>query len=181
MAIQAHRVGGATLAGTIRMRIAAICGVAALALAFGRAAHAGDLKLVGLQGQADTITPAQFAALPHVQLTVTVEGKTATYRGVPLATLLDRVGAPLGKALHGPELRDVVLVCAADGYAAALALAEADPMERKSQILLADEADGRPLGDKQGHYRLVVEGDQRGARLVRMVTTIELRRLGPDR
>jgi len=159
--------------------------VAALAVAMasapGLAAHAEDLKLVGLQGQTDTVTPAQFAAMPHVQLTVTVEGKTATYRGVPLPSLLALVGAPLGKALHGPELRDVVLVSAADGYAATLALAEADPMERKEQILLADEADGQPLGDKQGPYRLVVEGDQRGARLVRMVTTIELRRIGPDR
>jgi len=110
----------------------------AMASAAGLAARAEDLKLVGLQGQTDAVTPAQLAAMPHVRLTVTVEGKTTTYRGVPLSSLLALVGAPLGKALHGAELRDMVLVTAADGYAAALALAEADPMERNEQILLAD-------------------------------------------
>ena len=143
-------------------------------------AHAQELRLVGLDGRAVSLSAAEVAAMPHVPLTVTVEGKTAAYRGVPLAALLARIDAPLGKALRGPELRDVVLLTAQDGYGAALALAEADPMMRKEQVILADEADGRPLGEKQGPYRLVIEGDQRGARLVRMVTDIELKRIGPN-
>ena len=154
-----------------------LAGALALALA-GGAAQAQDIRLVGLDGASQTVTSAEFAALPHVDLKVTVEGKTATYRGVPLSTLLARVNAPLGKALRGPELRDVVLVSGKDGYAAAIALAEADPMERKEPIILADQADGRPLAETQGPYRLVVDGDQRGARLVRMVVAIELRRVG---
>jgi hypothetical protein len=153
--------------------------VAALALPYG-SAHAQELRLVGLDGRAVSLSPADVAAMPHVPLTLTVEGKTAAYRGVPLATLLARIDAPLGKALRGPELRDVVLVTAQDGYSAALALAEADPMMRKEQVILADEADGRPLGEKLGPYRLVIDGDQRGARLVRMVTSIELKRIGPS-
>jgi len=152
--------------------------VAAVVSAVSHAAtEAQDLRLVGLDGRSSTLTPADIASLPHVALTVTAEGKTASYRGVPLAVLLGRVSAPLGKALKGADLRDVVLVTAQDGYAAALALAEADPMERKEQILLADEADGRPLTGSEGPYRLVIEGDLRGARLVRMVTAIELLRV----
>ena len=148
-------------------------------LAYAGVAAAQDLALVGLDGRHATLTPAQIAALPHVSLTLTVEGKTNTYRGVPLSAVLVAVGAPSGKSLKGPELRDVVLVEAKDGYAVALALAETDSLVRKDQILLADAADGAPLPDGVGPYRLVVEGDQRGARLARMVTRIELRRLAP--
>jgi hypothetical protein len=154
--------------------------VAILSALWSAGAHAQALRLIGLDGRAVDLTAAEMSAMPHAPLTVTVEGKTAAYRGVPLATLLARIDAPLGKALRGPELRDVVLVTAQDGYGAALALAEADPMMRKQQVILADEADGHPLGEKQGPYRLVIEGDQRGARLVRMVTTIELKRIGPS-
>ena len=163
------------------MRIRALqTGLAALLSAFAvGGAAAQDLKLIGLDGQTATLSAADIAALPHVSLTLTVEGKTASYKGVPLADILAKVGAPSGKALKGPELRDVVLVEAKDGYAVALALAETDPMVRKDQILLADSADGAPLPDGLGPYRLVVEGDQRGARLARMVTQIELKRLAP--
>jgi hypothetical protein len=152
---------------------------AALALALAGGANAADLKLTGLDGHAVTLSGADFAALPHVKLTVTVEGKTNTYAGVPLATLLAKVGAPQGPLLKGKELRDVVLVSASDGYAIVLALAETDPAERKDQILVADSADGAPLPATQAPYRLVVEGDMRGARLARMVTSIAVQRVGP--
>jgi hypothetical protein len=138
-------------------------------------AFAQDLKLAGPDGQAASLTAADIAALPHVRLTVTIEGKTIAYDGVPLAQLLARVGAPSGKALRGPALRDVVMVTGRDGYAAAIALAETDAGFRKDQILLADRADGQPLADTAGPYRLVVEGDLRAARCVRMVASIEVR------
>jgi hypothetical protein len=156
------------------------------ALAFGLAlilapglAAAQDLALKGLAGQSVTVTPADLAAMPHVTLTLSVEGKTRTYEGVPLTALLAKVGAPSGKALKGADLSDVVLVSAKDGYVVALALAETDPLVRKDQIILADKADGAPMPDGLGPYRLVVEGDQRGARLARMVVSIELRQLAP--
>jgi len=150
----------------------------ALILAPGLAA-AQDLALKGLAGQSVTVTPADLAAMPHVTLTLSVEGKTRTYEGVPLTALLAKVGAPSGKALKGADLSDVVLVSAKDGYVVALALAETDPLVRKDQIILADKADGAPMPDGLGPYRLVVEGDQRGARLARMVVSIELRQLAP--
>ena len=127
-------------------------------------ADAQDLALTGLAGQA-------------VTLTVQVEGKTTTFRGVPLSALLASVDAPSGKALKGKDLADLVLVSARDGYTVALALAETDPLMRKDQIILADSADGQPLADAMGPYRLVVEGDLRAARSERMVVAIALRRL----
>jgi len=136
-----------------------------------------DLKLRGLGGQSVTISPTELAALPHVTLTLSAEGKTHTYAGVPIAYLLQRIGAPSGKALKGADLSDVVLVTAKDGYAVALALADTDPLVRKDQILLADQADGAPMPNGVGPYRLVVEGDQRGARMARMVVSIEVRQL----
>lgn len=138
-------------------------------------ALADDLTLTGPEGQSAVLSAADIAAMPHVQLTVTIEGKTATYDGVPLAQLLARVGAPQGKALRGPALRDVVVVAGQDGYAAVLALAETDPLMRKEQILLADRADGQPLAPTAGPWRLVVEGDQRAARCVRMVSAIAVK------
>ena len=136
---------------------------------------AQGLKLSGADGQTAILSPADIAALPHAPLSVTIEGKTTSYDGVPLDVLLQRVGAPAGKALRGAALRDMVLVTGRDGYAAVFALAETDPGFRKGRILLADRADGQPLGDTAGPYRLVVEGDLRAARCVRMVTAIEVR------
>jgi hypothetical protein len=162
---------------SLRWRIALGATLAGLSLA--GAAQADDLKLIGLDGHAVTLSPADIAALPHVSLTVTVEGKTNTYAGVALSNVLAKVGAPSGKALKGQELRDVVLVTGKDGYAVAITLAETDAMVRKEQVILADKSDGAALPDTQAPYRLVIEGDQRGARMARMVTTIELRRLPP--
>ena len=118
---------------------------------------------------------SKFASARGLKLTVTVEGKTATYDGVPLTQLLARVGAPAGQALRGAALRDTVLVTGHDGFVAVLALAETDPGFRKEQILLADRADGQPLAEGVGPYRLVVEGDLRAARAVRMVTAIQVK------
>ncbi|HEX4183485.1 MAG TPA: molybdopterin-binding oxidoreductase, partial [Caulobacteraceae bacterium] len=95
-------------------------GIAALVLGLAAGpALAQSLALSGPEGQAQTLTAAEIAALPHVHLSVTIEGKTASYDGVPVTLLLQRVGAPAGKALHGPALRDMVLVEGKDGYAAA--------------------------------------------------------------
>ncbi|HLI65827.1 MAG TPA: molybdopterin-dependent oxidoreductase [Caulobacteraceae bacterium] len=149
----------------------------ALALAAAMPAAAQDVAVSGLAGQAVTLSPADIAALPHVMLTVTVEGQTHAYRGVPLADILARVGAPAGKTLKGPDLADVVLVTAKDGYVVALSLADTDPMVRRDQIILADASDGAPLPDGVGPYRLVVEGDQRGARMARMVVSIAVLRV----
>jgi hypothetical protein len=146
--------------------------LAAVGMALSTTAGAEGLKLTGPTGQALSLTPSEIAALPHVRLSVSLEGKTLAFSGVPLTTLLDRVGAPTGKALRGKAMCDVVVASGRDGYGVALDLAETDPMFRKNQILVADLADGAPMDDQAGPLRLVVEGDLRGARFVRQLSAI---------
>ena len=55
--------------------------------------------------------------------------------------------------------------------------AETDPAFRKEQVMLADREDGAPLPPNEGPFRIVIQGDLRGARMVRRVTGLELRRL----
>jgi DMSO/TMAO reductase YedYZ molybdopterin-dependent catalytic subunit len=154
-----------------------LAGLALIAAFAATPALAEDLKLTGPAGQSETLTAAQFAALPHVSLTVTIEGKTMVFQGVPLTALLARVGAPQGETLRGKALADVVLVAARDGYIVALALADTDAKMRKDQVILADRMNGAPLPDTAAPYRLVVEGDLRAARTARMVTSISARNL----
>ena len=153
-----------------------LLGALVAALAASSPAWAQDLSVTGLSGQTVTLAAADIAALPHVTLAISVEDKSHTYEGVRLTDILARVGAPEGKALKGADLADVVLITAKDRYAVALSLADTDPLVRKEQIILADKADGAPLPDGLGPYRLVVEGDQRGARMARMVVSIALLR-----
>ena len=163
----------------IRPALSRIIASGLAAALFPIGAVAQSISLSGLDGQSAVVSAAEVAAMPHVTLTARVEGQTHAWRGVPLSDLLAKVGAPAGPALRGKELADVVLVQARDGYVVALALAETDPAVRKDQILLADSVDGHALPDTAGPFRLVVEGDQRGARLARMVSAITLRRVTP--
>ena len=63
-----------------------------------------------------------------------------------------------------------------DGYRVLFALPELDPdfTDNSQQIILADTADGKPLGDKQGPVRIVVPQEKKGARWIRMVESIEV-------
>ncbi|HEX7759764.1 MAG TPA: molybdopterin-dependent oxidoreductase [Caulobacteraceae bacterium] len=141
-------------------------------------AAAQSVSLTGPNGQILTLSAADIAALPHEHLALRQEGKSLSYEGVPLALLLQKVGAPSGKALRGTELADVVVVTAADGYRVVLALAETDALMRPEHILLADRgAGGAALDPKEGPFRLVVEGDLRAARSARMVTSIVVSQL----
>lgn len=139
---------------------------------------AQNLALVGPEGQAVTLTAAELAALPRQTIAFAGHGESHVYEGPLLIDVLAKAGAPTGKALHGPEMADVVLVEANDGYAVALGLAEADPGTRANRIILADRADGAPLATKDGPFKLVVEGDLRPARSARMVARITVMRLG---
>ena len=137
-----------------------------------------QLQLAMEGGAEKTISQAQFQKLPHQTLTVINphSKKQEKYEGVLLRTLLDQVAVPSGEALRGPEMRDIVVVSAKDGYKVVLALAETDPIFQPNQVLVADTVDGKPLDDKRGPLQLVVPQDQRPARWVRMVTSINIRR-----
>ena len=140
-------------------------------------ASAQSIALSGLAGEKLQLSAADLAAMPHQAVTLQLEGKSEACDAVPLSLILAKVGAPQGKALRGPELADVALIGAADGYRVALALAETDPLMRGDQIFLADRCAGAAMAPPEGPFRLVVLGDKRPARSARQVTSITLLRL----
>lgn len=144
-------------------------------LASGAACATPTLKIVGLSGPPVTLQAADLAALPHVNVDHRGEnGDAAVYSGVRLTDLLRRVQAPLGPALRGPAAADIVVVKAADGYRAAFSLGELDADVHNEIVILADQKAGQPLDAKEGPWRLIVDGDKRGARAVRGVIEIDL-------
>jgi len=143
---------------------------AALLLA---APAAGQTVVVtGTDGAAVALSVADIAALPRQSVTLSIHGEAHVFEGPSLASVLERVDAPLGERLRGPALLTHVTVRAADGYGVVLSLAEIDPALSPTAVLLADEVDGAAIGLEDGPFRLVVEGDARPARSARQVTAI---------
>jgi hypothetical protein len=152
-----------------------------LVLASVSAQAAGDtppsVSLRGLDGQEAVLTVAELDALPRVKVSAKEHGATHEFEGALLGDVLAKVGAPAGKAIHGKELADVVVVEARDGYKVALDLAGTDAATRTDRVILADRMDGTPLPADKGPFQLVIEGDLRPARSARMVTSIRLERM----
>ena len=106
-------------------------------------------------------------------------GVSGSWSGVPLSAILSAGGVPLGEALRGKNLTLYVRISAADGYRVVYALAELDPQFRNEPVILADQHDGKPLGVKEGPFRVVAPTDQRPARWIRQVVRIDVLR-APD-
>jgi len=115
--------------------------------------------------------PRQTVALPAP------DGTKIVYEGVTLLAILQKAGAPFGKQLRGKVLSSYVLAKAMDGYQVIFTLGELDPDFGNETILVADKRDGKPMGEKQGPFRLVCPNDHEGARSVRMLETLEIVRL----
>ena len=117
-----------------------------------------------------------WEALPRRKVEVKEGGGTARYEGVPLHELLRFAGVPFGKHPRGERTAEYVLVEAADGYRAVLALAEVDPALTDHLVLLADRVDGKPLAEGAGPYRLVVPQDKLRSRWVKRVHRVTVHR-----
>lgn len=148
--------------------------LAATLVLFAAPAVSQTLLLKGAAGQIVSITAAELAALPHIAVAVNEHGQPHAYEGVALSALMARVGVAADKPTRGAGLATVVRVTARDGYQVVLALAETDPATAKGRVIVADREAGRPLGDQQGPFRLVVEDDLRPARSARQVARIEV-------
>ncbi len=149
----------------------------ALCLASPAWAEEASVALTGLDGQTAMLAVGALDALPRVTLEVEQHGATHRYEGALLTDVLAKVGAPGGKAIRGADLTDVVLVQARDNYKVVFDLAGTDAAFRKDRVILADKMDGAPLGEKQGPFQIVAEGDLRPARSARMVTAITMKRV----
>jgi DMSO/TMAO reductase YedYZ molybdopterin-dependent catalytic subunit len=140
-------------------------------------AKQATLVVKAISGQSLTLGAQDFAQLPQVKVSAKDhEGKVHEYGGLNLHDILTKAGVASGHDLRGKDMADYVLVEASDGYRAVFSLAELDPDLGNSQVIVAESADGQPLGPKKGPLRLVVPGDKRPARWVRMVTNISVMR-----
>ena len=93
--------------------------------------------------------------MPHVSVEVKdYDGHLTTYEAVPLAELLKAAGAPIGEKLRGAYMASYVLAEAKDGYRVVFALPELDPVFTDSKVLVAYAANGKPLPDGQGPFRI---------------------------
>jgi hypothetical protein len=159
------------------MKPKSIAAAALLLVAMSAPAMAQNVSVSGLAGQAVTLSAADLAAMPRTAVTLHLDGgRTEACEGVQLSDILAKVGAPQGKTLRGPEMADVIVVKASDGYRVALALAETDPGMRSEKIVLADRCNGAAMEAPEGPLRLVVENDTRPARSARQVISISLAR-----
>ncbi|MGA3203491.1 MAG: molybdopterin-dependent oxidoreductase [Bryobacteraceae bacterium] len=156
----------------------------ALALAFLAPLYAQDpdakLIIAGDVAHPLTLTKDDLAKLPRTSVTVKGEGNDAaetTYEGVLLYDILKQAGAPLDKQLMGKALASYVLAEARDGYQVVYTLTELDPSFTNNKIIVADTVDGKPLFPYQGPLRLVVPGEKKGARSIRMLEKITVVRL----
>jgi hypothetical protein len=147
--------------------------VATLALTTG--ALAQDLKVTVAGRDTVTLTPKDLAALPRAKATIQVKGAAVTYEGVRLDAVLAQAGVVHGERLMGRYLNQVVIARAADGFFSLLSLAETDPVYRANPVVVADTVNGEKLDDREGPYRLVVDGDLRPSRAPRQVVSIEVK------
>jgi sulfur carrier protein ThiS len=107
---------------------------------------------------------------------ITGHGETVTCNGPALADIVAKLGAPQGKAVYGEALGFTVLASARDGYKVRFSLGELDAMLGASKAIVAVRCNGKMLDSTDGPYRLVVPGEQRGARSVRQLESLTLER-----
>lgn len=151
--------------------------IASLALAvalFAAPALAADFTVV-VDGKPHEFTAAQLAELPRGQATMPYKGRTRAFSGPLLSYVLREAGAPGGAKLHGPVMKNYLVVTGADGFMAVLSLAETDGQFHDGVVILADTADGAKLPEREGPYRLVVNGDKKGSRSVYKAVKVELK------
>jgi len=133
------------------------------------------LRIEGMAHSPLTFSLSDLAGMPRTKVQVRGhDNQDHTYEGVPLAELLQKAGLPSGEELRGGLLARFLLVTGHDGYRVVFSLPELDPAFTGSRALLADHMDGAALPAGQGPLRLVIPGEKRESRWVRMVERIEL-------
>ena len=126
-------------------------------------------------GKQIVLSRADLDALPHVKVTASEHSPgSVNFEGVTLKSVLEKAGVTFGESMKGKRLTNCLLVEAADGYRVVIALPELDPAFTDKQTLLAFSRDGKPLGEKEGPYRIVIPDEKRMARWVRQVTTLKI-------
>jgi hypothetical protein len=129
----------------------------------------------GTMGKPQQFTVEELRKLPRTEVEATDrKGEKVKFAGVAVSVLLQKVGAAHGEMLRGEWMRAFVTVDAWDEYRAVFALPEFDTDFTDRVILLAYERDGQPLNLQTGPLQIIVPGEKRHARWVRMVKEIRV-------
>ncbi len=138
------------------------------------------LTLHTYDGKSLTLTPEEFAGLPHKSVTVfNAHTKVnETYSGVPVVDLLSKVGVPLGESVRGKLFMIGIVAGGMDGYSVLYSLGEVDPSIHTGDVMVADMLDGQKIA-KDGAFKMVATEEKRPARWVRNLTTISVIKVEP--
>lgn len=147
-------------------------GFGLLAVGSGQTPPSAKVEISGDVAHPMMLTSEEVAKRPHTSVSISEHGNQITYEGISLHDLLGEAGVPVGPALKGKALTSYVLAEAKDGYQVVYTLAEMDPAFTDERILLVDSSGGKPLSASQGPFRLVVSGEKKPARSIRMLTKI---------
>jgi DMSO/TMAO reductase YedYZ molybdopterin-dependent catalytic subunit len=139
----------------------------------GAAAADAALVVKGAVKQEIHLSLGELKAMPHVKLSA--KGHDGA---MPLKTLLAKAGVPLAADLRGQSMSLYIVAEAADSYRAVFSLAELDEDFAAEVVIVADTGDGKELVPDQGPLRLVVPGDKRQGRWVRMLHSITVAKAG---
>ena len=147
----------------------------ALRLPADEAVPTASIQLSGPEGEPFTLTAAELKKLPRTTVdAVDRGGQPVKYSGVAVHHLLEKAKAPFGESLRGEKMRLFVSVEAKDKYRAVFALPEFDPAFTDRVIILADEQNGQPLEEGKGPFQIIIPGEKRHSRWVRMVEKIRV-------
>jgi DMSO/TMAO reductase YedYZ molybdopterin-dependent catalytic subunit len=102
------------------------------------------------------------------------DGKEHSYTGVALHEVLQKAGVTLGAQLRGENLAKYIRIKATDGYEVVYSLAEVDPEFTDNVVVVAYEADGKPLPAGEGPFRIVAPDDKKHARWIRQIASIKI-------
>jgi hypothetical protein len=139
-----------------------------------------ELKIQGPDGKSLTLSPEEFATLPHKTVAVFNSHSKVNekYSGVPLTELLAKVGVPLGEQVKGKLFLTGIVAEGTDRYDVLYALAEIDPTIHTGDVIVADSVDGHKL-EKDGQFKMVSTEEKRPARWVRNLTSIAVVQVKP--
>jgi|SRR6202035_3083862 hypothetical protein len=134
------------------------------------------LRISGTGIQSTELSAKDIAQMPRLSFDIQEphHGEMQHYEGARLSDLLAKAGVPLGDKLRGRAMAMYVLAQASDGYAVVYSVAELDPAMTDNRIIVADRMNGKPLDPKEGPFKIVVPGDKRPARWIRMLTALQV-------
>ncbi|MEQ1951886.1 hypothetical protein [Mesorhizobium sp. CN2-181] len=154
--------------------VAAMIAFSPAAMAQDATAKVNTVELDGVGSAKILLDPKVLAQLPAVEEDVTFKTSkgpsSGHYKGVLFWDVLKANKAFNGLG-HNEELAKTFVVTGRDGYRIAFSVGEIHPEFGSTAMMIATEVDGKPFDDG---LRVIVPGDQRGARNVREVVRIEL-------